>query len=333
MVKRKRAEFDAVEVSTIKKRASRHAPSQQLLTPDSVRTRSQTATPTPTRTPKVIRTYGKNQPTVTPTTVTQIMPHLNPTPTSTKRKRIKQEDDDESPTRSLRVAKPRGRIVESDSDDEDGEDPLNNLSPSKPTRRKVAETPVTARMNTRSAKPSQLSTANKQKPSPAIRKSAPQHKPSTLTPTPTKLTRSRQKKAPRHTPPPTTPESPTVVASSLPSEVDVDEVRELLEDGEAISDKDSLEPLVTSPAEHMHCSFASRKQAILTALSNLQDIYDLCDHAETDGDEIHANTKTASELGDLLIGTTTRGEGNSCLILGPRGSGKTKVSRFRYHVA
>jgi origin recognition complex subunit 4 len=37
------------------------------------------------------------------------------------------------------------------------------------------------------------------------------------------------------------------------------------------------------------------------------------------------NTVASQQLSDLLIGTVTRGEGNSCLLLGPRGSGKTRV--------
>jgi origin recognition complex subunit 4 len=37
------------------------------------------------------------------------------------------------------------------------------------------------------------------------------------------------------------------------------------------------------------------------------------------------NTATSQQLKDLLAGTVTRGEGNSCFVLGPRGSGKTAV--------
>jgi len=31
------------------------------------------------------------------------------------------------------------------------------------------------------------------------------------------------------------------------------------------------------------------------------------------------------QLSELIQGTITRGEGNSCIVLGPRGSGKTRV--------
>lgn len=38
------------------------------------------------------------------------------------------------------------------------------------------------------------------------------------------------------------------------------------------------------------------------------------------------NMVASQQLKDLLAGTVTRGEGNSCFVLGPRGSGKTAVS-------
>ncbi|KAG1866593.1 AAA ATPase domain-containing protein [Suillus subalutaceus] len=37
------------------------------------------------------------------------------------------------------------------------------------------------------------------------------------------------------------------------------------------------------------------------------------------------NTAASQQLKDLLAGTVTRGEGNSCFVLGPRGSGKTTI--------
>ncbi|KAE9410552.1 hypothetical protein BT96DRAFT_969555 [Gymnopus androsaceus JB14] len=42
-----------------------------------------------------------------------------------------------------------------------------------------------------------------------------------------------------------------------------------------------------------------------------------------DNDEHSTNEIAVKQLGDLLDGTVNRGEGNSCLLLGPRGSGKT----------
>ncbi len=39
-----------------------------------------------------------------------------------------------------------------------------------------------------------------------------------------------------------------------------------------------------------------------------------------------ANAVALEELKALLTGTLERGEGNSCLLIGPRGSGKSRVS-------
>jgi len=37
------------------------------------------------------------------------------------------------------------------------------------------------------------------------------------------------------------------------------------------------------------------------------------------------NDTASKQLSDLINGTVTRAEGNSCLLLGPRGSGKSRV--------
>lgn len=66
----------------------------------------------------------------------------------------------------------------------------------------------------------------------------------------------------------------------------------------------------------------AQKRAILAALQNPPDFY-----ADEEGENNSlTNTIAAQQLFDLLTGTVTRGEGNSCLVLGPRGSGKTRVS-------
>jgi origin recognition complex subunit 4 len=36
------------------------------------------------------------------------------------------------------------------------------------------------------------------------------------------------------------------------------------------------------------------------------------------------------QLSELIQGTIARGEGNSCIVLGPRGSGKTRVSLNKF---
>jgi hypothetical protein len=55
---------------------------------------------------------------------------------------------------------------------------------------------------------------------------------------------------------------------------------------------------------------------------------------EGDGDVSLGPTNIAAfqQLKDLLVGTVSRGEGNSCFVLGPRGSGKTTVSRLHLPV-
>ena len=45
---------------------------------------------------------------------------------------------------------------------------------------------------------------------------------------------------------------------------------------------------------------------------------------DRDGDP-PANDLAYDDLCDLLTGSIVRGEGNSCLLIGPRGSGKTRV--------
>ncbi|KAJ7047341.1 origin recognition complex subunit 4 C-terminus-domain-containing protein [Mycena alexandri] len=60
----------------------------------------------------------------------------------------------------------------------------------------------------------------------------------------------------------------------------------------------------------------AQKREILRAIQNPPDVVD---------DEESANRIAHKQLSDLLKGTVVRGEGNSCLLLGPRGSGKTRI--------
>lgn len=59
-------------------------------------------------------------------------------------------------------------------------------------------------------------------------------------------------------------------------------------------------------------------------------ILDAIRSSASSGDEGDSSTNVTAytQLHSLLHGTTTRGEGNSCLLLGPRGSGKTSVRIF-----
>ncbi|KAF5370134.1 hypothetical protein D9758_001020 [Tetrapyrgos nigripes] len=74
---------------------------------------------------------------------------------------------------------------------------------------------------------------------------------------------------------------------------------------------------------HLHESLDRQKSAILQNLHSPALIHDYDE--EDEEQDAPANLLAAQHVGDLLKGTTERGEGNSCLLLGPRASGKTKV--------
>ncbi|KAJ7507842.1 origin recognition complex subunit 4 C-terminus-domain-containing protein [Mycena galericulata] len=63
-----------------------------------------------------------------------------------------------------------------------------------------------------------------------------------------------------------------------------------------------------------HCLNAQKRE-ILRAAQHPPDV--------SDGD--CTNHSAFDQLSDLLNGTVSRGEGNSCLLIGPRGSGKTRI--------
>ncbi len=67
----------------------------------------------------------------------------------------------------------------------------------------------------------------------------------------------------------------------------------------------------------------AQKRAILHALHRPKTaVFDKVD----ENSEPSANAVALEELKALLVGTVERGEGNSCLLIGPRGSGKSRVS-------
>jgi hypothetical protein len=77
---------------------------------------------------------------------------------------------------------------------------------------------------------------------------------------------------------------------------------------------------------HLHTCFNAQKRAILSKLQNPPSV----DEVQVDEDDPTTNAIASQQLTDLLNGTVTRNEGNSCLIIGPRGSGKTRVGIIRY---
>lgn len=76
----------------------------------------------------------------------------------------------------------------------------------------------------------------------------------------------------------------------------------------------------------------AQKRAILKALQELSVLPDESATPEADDDEEDVQPSTNAlayeQLTSLLKGTVERGEGNSCMVIGPRGSGKTQVSRW-----
>ena len=69
---------------------------------------------------------------------------------------------------------------------------------------------------------------------------------------------------------------------------------------------------------HLHSCLNAQKRAILRTLQ----------HPIIRVDNLSVNEIASRQLSDLIEGTTMRAEGNSCLLLGPRGSGKSRVSGF-----
>lgn len=82
--------------------------------------------------------------------------------------------------------------------------------------------------------------------------------------------------------------------------------------------------LPTSLSTHLIPGLRRQQRAVLTALRTLQAHGDDDDDDDDDG----VNAVTRRQLTDLLLGSVERGEGNSCLLVGPRGSGKTTVRPF-----
>ena len=74
--------------------------------------------------------------------------------------------------------------------------------------------------------------------------------------------------------------------------------------------------------EHLETCLQAQMRVTLTALQKLPQI------TTPEDADVHANIIAYEQLSNLLLGTVQRGEGNSCLITGPRGSGKTRVSVF-----
>ncbi|KDQ64531.1 hypothetical protein JAAARDRAFT_116424 [Jaapia argillacea MUCL 33604] len=83
---------------------------------------------------------------------------------------------------------------------------------------------------------------------------------------------------------------------------------------------------------HLHPYLEAQKRAVLAALRNPPEVEqdgqtDVQGDGEDDDDDDGppTNVLAAEQLRDLLKGTVDRGEGNSCFLIGPKGSGKTRI--------
>lgn len=72
--------------------------------------------------------------------------------------------------------------------------------------------------------------------------------------------------------------------------------------------------------KHLESCLQIQKHATLVSLQKLPQM------TSSEGMDIHPNAVAYEQLTSLLLGTVMRSEGNSCLITGPRGSGKNRVS-------
>ncbi|KAL4081888.1 origin recognition complex subunit 4 C-terminus-domain-containing protein [Scleroderma yunnanense] len=73
---------------------------------------------------------------------------------------------------------------------------------------------------------------------------------------------------------------------------------------------------------HLRPYLRLQQRAILAYLKSSSNLF-----VDDDGDDgqLSTNAVTYRQLQDLLLGSVIRGEGNSCLLMGPRGSGKTSI--------
>ncbi|KZP03435.1 hypothetical protein FIBSPDRAFT_941526 [Athelia psychrophila] len=88
----------------------------------------------------------------------------------------------------------------------------------------------------------------------------------------------------------------------------------------SVGGSDILRPPTSLPP-HLSPCLNAQKRAIFAALQEAPEFSARAD----DDDEPLTNTVASQQLDALLAGTMTRDEGNSCLILGPRGSGKSRL--------
>ncbi|KAL1944147.1 hypothetical protein VTO73DRAFT_3332 [Trametes versicolor] len=127
---------------------------------------------------------------------------------------------------------------------------------------------------------------------------------------------------------PTAAPSPSRLRAARPPSPEPSEAEETLR--EATSPKKASRGKVVQPQKglpkvlppRLHPLLERQKRAILQTLQRPPEV----DEIEVYGEDYPpTNTLAQEQLSDLLMGTVTRGEGNSCLLIGPSGSGKTQM--------
>lgn len=89
-----------------------------------------------------------------------------------------------------------------------------------------------------------------------------------------------------------------------------------------VNNENTLDENFNSLPFHLHSCLNAQKRAILRTLQRPS-------ARAGESDNLFAVNEIATrQLADLIEGTTMRAEGNSCILLGPRGSGKSRVSGF-----
>ncbi|KAG2156091.1 origin recognition complex subunit 4 C-terminus-domain-containing protein [Suillus clintonianus] len=165
--------------------------------------------------------------------------------------------------------------------------PIFTASPAPDTRQSSAKTPITTTGIAYCT--AELATASPSRSSALQNVPPPQASSSRTNQLPSTPTRDRlQPKSPKKDPPTASrPHSPTRLPRNLPP--------------------------------HLGTCLRLQKRVMLLELQNCS--------MESDEDASLGPTNAAAsqQLKDLLAGTVTRGEGNSCFVLGPRGSGKTAL--------
>lgn len=89
-----------------------------------------------------------------------------------------------------------------------------------------------------------------------------------------------------------------------------------------------LEGLPKGLPRHLHPYLEKQKQAVVNAFHDPPFVEQTASKLGEAVNNSSPNVLSLHQLVDLLGGTIERGEGNSCLVVGPAGSGKSKVGRI-----